>query len=242
MMRSIDLITNWRKCFALPIHKQFTIPFKSDFETHIAHIVEELNDELIEAITTNRRSDILDAIGDSAWVIFSLGLLMGIDVHKHFYHIDLYDKGIPPTEYDEHIVTGYIDAIDNRLLRIREIYYLLSKPNQMEIDDLRGNFWVMYDYLIKLIQYLGIDLDRVISIIYDSNMTKLCTISQAEESKETFSTKGVEIDIRLSPVWGAFEKPPVGEQPKKYYITVKGTNRIKKPNKPYFQEPQLHLY
>lgn len=237
MRQAIEQIKTWSKAFSLPTNDMFTIPSKNEFEQHCSHILEE-SKELLTAFKDGDTIGILDGVGDTVWVTIRLNLLLGIPAHLFVEKDYKYYGDIDFNELDVHYVENSIKIIHKRLATAIEWGQIVIEFGDEYAMDLEAMLWSLNRYVISLINYLQVDIDKLINIIYDSNMSKLCSYSEAEESCKILAEKGIEVRPYLSPIWSTLPRV-VGEQPKKYYIAEE-SGRIRKPVN--FVEPQLELY
>lgn len=80
-----------------------------------------------------------------------------------------------------------IDLIDEELAEVKKALY---EENLTEmVDGLGDLLWVV----IRAMQSAGVDIDKTISAIYDSNMSKLATSKEeAEQSVAKYAEQGIE--------------------------------------------------
>jgi hypothetical protein len=227
MKETIDLISKWSKIFNLPVHNTFNFPDEVQFNAHIGKIKEEVK-ELLDAFKADDNIGVWDAMGDIWWVAVRLNMLFGIPAHKHFYH---YDFNYPaPMKLEEITPTSidlFVDLIKERLDSIHWMYYSRG-VTEYNPQDMEAMLWSLDAHILSLATWLKFDIIRAIDIVYESNMTKLCTMSVANESQKVLKAKlGKKIYIQLSPEHKNLPRF-IGEPQEAYYLCTED-GVVKKP-------------
>jgi predicted HAD superfamily Cof-like phosphohydrolase len=202
-MKELELIKNWRETFSLPVRTNKQLA-SLDEQTLACNLITEEYNEFISAhlndndkITINK-TELVDSLGDLLFVIYQAYTVNGLNIHEivenHIYKNNKFKFKDLIEFFSNNKVTS--KEYENLLSYINthiEKYIEFIENNHFDIEKLEN---ILYDILIDiyiLFIYFKLDIEKIIEIIYKSNMSKLCNTEQeAIDSINKYEEQNIE--------------------------------------------------
>jgi hypothetical protein len=199
-----EQIKHWSLAVGLPCNEMYNPNFNLQLvKQHINHIREELS-EVEYAFNREDYNAYLDGLGDVVWVVERLKYIIGMHPKvESGYSLSNggYTARMTRLAYEEmnkYYIPNTVVFINNILNCIDDILnYITFKDDKKHIA-LEALIWSLTSYTFNLTDTCKYNVNKGIDIIYKSNMTKLCTEREVNESLKGYLSKGVIVNAMPS--------------------------------------------
>ena len=216
-MNTISLVASWKHVFKASVNSSETKVSVKEIQL-ARNLMQEEIEEFVEAIGSENKVEILDALGDMVWTSHNASLLMG---HKS----DIQTLEQAYFEFANRL--NVHEKIDRTVENSRERFLRILKESKHVRLEIFASELLMACYVFAAEQ--GILLGAIMDSIYASNMSKLVSEDKVSDTADFYEAKNISV---------CFEETSFSGE-KRYVVKNKITGKILK--SVTFKEPKFDL-